>query len=344
MIKKVLKLFFPLFLILIFFLLFSIFNPFWQAESREVVVKIEEGEGLMKTVNKIKKKGVIKFSFPFLSYVIMTGNNDKLQAGKYSFSEGMSVIDITNKIASGEVVEKKVTIAEGWSLIDLAKHLEEVGFCTKEELFLVTGLSKPAADILGFEKIPHDLNNYEILKNLPKNSSLEGYLFPDTYRVTNDDPKVLINQMVSNLETKIKPYLSEIKKSGKNPHEVITMASLIEKEVVKQEDKRLVSDILWRRIKAGIPLQVDATVNYVTGRKNTDVLVSETEVDSPYNTYKYLGLPEGPISNPGIESIKAAINPKSNDYWYYLSKPETKETIFSRTHKEHIQIKSKYLK
>lgn len=344
MIKKILKIIFPVSLTLIIFLLFFIFNPLWQANSEEIVVKVEEGDGLMQTVSKIKDEGVIKFSFPFLSYVMITGNSDNLKAGKYRFSKNMNIIDITNKITSGEIIEKKITIIEGWSLIDIAEHLEEVGFCTKEELFLITGLSKPQARILDFEKMPHELNGYEILQNLPKDASLEGYLFPDTYKVKNGDPKVLLNQMVSNLETKIKPYLPQIKESGKTPHEIITMASLIEKEVISKKDKRMVSDILWRRIRAGIPLQIDATVNYVTGHNNTNVLISETEIDSSYNTYKYLGLPEGPISNPGLESIKAAINPKSNDYWYYLSNPETDETIFSRTHREHIQAKNKYLK
>jgi UPF0755 protein len=118
----------------------------------------------------------------------------------------------------------------------------------------------------------------------------------------------------------------------------------LEKEVITLEDKRKVADILWRRIEAGMPLQIDATVNYVIGKKGIDVTIKETEVDSLYNTYKYKGLPKGPICNPGIESIEAVVTPIENNYWYYLSDPATGETIFSRNHNEHIQAKNKYLR
>ena len=121
------------------------------------------------------------------------------------------------------------------------------------------------------------------------------------------------------------------------------MASLIEKEVKTPEDKKIVSGILWKRLENSIPLQVDATISYITGKKGDSVSIEETKIDSPYNTYKYKGLPLGPISNPGLESIIASIYPENSDYWYYLSTPEGK-TIFSKTLEEHNIAKAKYLK
>ena len=121
------------------------------------------------------------------------------------------------------------------------------------------------------------------------------------------------------------------------------MASLIEKEVQSTEDMQLVSGILWKRLKNDMPLQVDATVTYLTGKRSTGVSTEDTKIDSPYNTYLYRGLPLGPISNPGTESIEAALHPKTSSYWYYLSAPDGK-TIFSTTYEQHVQAKQKYLK
>jgi len=119
------------------------------------------------------------------------------------------------------------------------------------------------------------------------------------------------------------------------------MASLLEKEVISFEDKQIVSGILWKRLRAGIPLQVDATL--LCAREKNKVSLEDTKIDSPYNTYQHLGLPLGPICNPGLESIKAAVYPKDSPYWYYLSKPN-KETVFSKTLEEHNLAQAKYLK
>ena len=136
---------------------------------------------------------------------------------------------------------------------------------------------------------------------------------------------------------------TEILGQEKTIFEIITMASLLEKEVKAFEDKKLVSGILWKRLENKMPLQVDATITYITGKKSSKVSLDETKIDSPYNTYKYKGLPPGPISNPGLESIVAAIYPKKLDYLYYLSTPEG-ETIFSKTFEEHKRAKEQYFK
>jgi UPF0755 protein len=183
------------------------------------------------------------------------------------------------------------------------------------------------------------------LKDKPKSLNLEGYIFPDSYKIRKEETiEDIINKTLQNFDKKVTPELrQEIEKQNKTIFEIITMASLLEKEVKTLEDKKIVSGILWKRLENNMPLQVDATISFITGKKDANISIEETKIDSPYNTYKYKGLPLGPISNPGLESIIAAIYPESSDYWYYLSTPEG-ETVFSKTLEEHNIAKAKYLK
>jgi len=202
-------------------------------------------------------------------------------------------------------------------------------------------------EVAGFPLIENnlqeDFTEFKFLKDKPLDKNLEGYLFPDTYNIEkNDGVKKIVEKMLENFGIKLDSQLrEEIQKQGKSVFEIITMASLIEKEVRIYIDKETVSGVLWKRLDSNMPLQVDATIVYVTGKKT--VSKEETKIDSLYNTYKYLGLPFGPICNPGLDSIKAAIYPKESKYWYYLSTLEG-ETIFSRTLEEHNMNKAKHLK
>jgi UPF0755 protein len=215
----------------------------------------------------------------------------------------MNVKEIAKIITSGKIKTVKITIPEGYTIKDIEEKL-----------------------------------NIKI-----ENKALEGYLFPDTYYLPFGFlAEDLIKVMRENFENKIAPYKKDIEARGKTIHQILTLASLLEKEVKTKEDKELVAGILWKRLKFGMPLQVDATITYLTGKKTTKIGKEDLEIDSPYNTYKYKGLPPGPICNPGLESILAAIYPEESDYWYYLSTPEGK-TIFSKTLKEHNVAKAQYL-
>ncbi len=162
---------------------------------------------------------------------------------------------------------------------------------------------------------------------------LEGRLFPDTYEVS---PAAAAEELVTLMTDTFE------KKVGAISKDALIMASILEKEVRGLEDKRIVSGILQKRLQVGMALQVDATINYITGKRDSQVSRADAAIDSPYNTYKYRGLPPGPISNPGLESIQAAQEPEKSPYWYYLSTPEGK-TIFSKTSDEHAQAKAQYL-
>lgn len=282
-----------------------------DSDSEETITfLVKKGEGAKEIALNLKDQGLIRYGSFFRAYVLIYDQADKLKAGEYELSFSMNIPEITNKLVFGDRIKKIITIIEGWNLKDVEKYLKEQG------INLEQGLTP----------------------------GLEGYLFPDTYEISPEDGiNEIIKIMLDNFEKKITPELKEkIQSQEKTISQIITMASLIEKEVRTPEDKKIISGILWKRIKAGMPLQVDATVTYITGKKSIEILKEELEIDSPYNTYKYKGLPLGPICNPGLESILAAIYPQESEYWFYLSTPAG-ETIFSKTLKEHNAAKAKYL-
>lgn len=304
----IISFFFIFFIFAIIFFGIFIFQGIYlpkDLEGKGQLFSINKGEDIFTIGDNLKKSGLIKEKYSFILYSFLSGKYKKLKAGKYFLSPKMSVKSIVDKIFAGDIAKKRVTIPEGFTV----KQIEEL-----------LGLDLPG-------------------------ENLEGFLFPDTYDFYIDiKGEEVVKIMKKNFERKLNQELKEeIERQGKTIFEIITMASLIEKEVKTKEDKEIVSGILWKRLSVNMPLQVDATINYITGKKTTRISIEETKIDSPYNTYLNTGLPPGPIANPGLESIKAALYPKSSDYWYYLSTPDGK-TIFSKTLQEHNLAKAKYLK
>ena len=314
-------------------------------EQTEKVFEVKKGESIFEIAKRLEEAGLIKNKYLFLCITIFKGKERQLKAGKYILSPSMTLQEILDILSKGKTPIVKITIPEGWNLKEIAQYLEEKGLCQKEEFFEIVGWQ--GVDYSKEKNLPQaqDFSNkFPFLKDKPKNVSLEGYLFPDTYFVKKTATcQEIVKMFLENFSKKLTPDLQEeIKKQKKTVFEIVTMASLLEKEVKTKKDKEIVAGILWKRLKAGIPLQVDATITYITGRKTTKITFEELQIDSPYNTYKYLGLPLGPISNPGMESILAAIYSKQSNYWYYLSTPEGK-TIFSKTLSEHNKNRAKYL-
>jgi len=307
-------------------------SPSAPSDEQLRIFTVRKGEGLSEIAHELKREELVKSKLLFSIYVFMKGKHNSLKAGEYSLSPSMSISEIAQKIIQGKTAGTKITIIEGWNLQDIAQYLEEKGICQKES-FLET--TDSAADF-----VP----DFDFLQDKPEETGLEGYLFPDTYQIKKtDSAEDITRMMLVNFDKKMTPEIrSEIRDRGKTIFEIVTMASLLEKEVRTKEDKEIVAGILWKRLKYGMPLQVDATVSYITGKKTTKVLIKDTKIDSPYNTYKYPGLPIGPICNPGFESILAAIRPQESNFWYYLSTPEG-ETIFSPTLKHHNWAKNQYL-
>jgi len=327
-----------LLLLLIFCLLTLcalIYIPKNVGEKEKIYFTAEKGQGSTIISNRLQQEGLIIWAPVFQFYVFTRGISSKLQAGEYELSKSMSINEIAEKLYRGEVATEEITVIEGWNLRDIAQKLADLELFQKEDFFTLAGFP------LNENGNPKDYSqDFSFLKDKPKNLNLEGYLFPDTYEIrkgaTTDE---LIKKALFNFEQKIAPYRDKISASGKKIFDIITIASMIEKEVKTLEDKKLASGIIWKRLKVGMALNIDATLTYILDRS----LNIDTKIDSPYNTYKYGGLPLGPICNPGLESIQAAIYPKESPYFYYLSAPDGK-TIFSKTLSEHNLAIEKYLK
>lgn len=328
-VKKTIISFFILFL---GFYFWEIYFPFsFNGSPKEIIYEVKKGSGAGEIAADLQKSEIIKNRQFFVLHAFVSGDFRKLQAGKYKLSSSISISEIVKKIARGEAEKNRITIIEGWNINDIGEYLDKNGYYQKED-FLNSA-----------EKNWND--EFSFLKNGSNKLKVEGYLFPDTYEVSQKSaPDDLIKKALANFDKKLTQEMKkEIFLRGKSVFEIIIMASMIEKEVRFMEDKKIVSGILWKRLESGMPLQVDATINYITGKKNSRAEISDTKIDSPYNTYGHRGLPAGPISNPGIESILAAIYPVETDYWYYLSANGTGETIFSKTLDEHNQSAARYL-
>ena len=306
---------------------------------QKVRFSVEKGEGAKEIAADLKEVDLIKYSSIFRVYALVTGASKNLQAGDYLLSPDMNIPEIIEMMVSGQILKKKITILEGWDLNKIGTYLEDNEIGSREEFFKLVGqpVSGYPSDLV------KDFNqDFDFLKDKPKSSNLEGYLFPDTYEVlASDDLESIVKKILSHFDKKFSSSLEdEIARQKKSIFEIITMASLIEKEVRTFEDKKIVSGILWKRLGIDMPLQVDASIIYITGREMTR---EQVYLNSSYNTYRNKGLPPGPISSPGLESILAAAYPTGSDYFYYLSAPSGK-TIFSRTLDEHNIARNKYLK
>lgn len=308
---------------------------------------IEKGEGVHEISQHLAEQNFIKNKFVFETYVWFKKIQSNFKAGEHVLRENMRMWEIVKVLTSaGETNERDIKILEGWNNMEIAEYLDGEGVVGKDWFFSVLENYNSGND-----------ENYEFLKDRSAGATFEGYLFPDTYRIYKEFPaefldegkdedyvmaEHIIKKMLLNFDQKLTADLrAEISRQKKSIFEIVTMASVIGKEA-RGEDLAKVADIFWRRIDEGIALQSDATVNYATGKYETQPSFDDLKVDSPYNTYKYRGLPLGPIGNPGLAAIRAAIYPETNDYWFFLHAKDG-QTIYSRDFDEHKANKAKYL-
>ncbi|MDP2709546.1 MAG: endolytic transglycosylase MltG [bacterium] len=336
MLKKIL-----IILIVIFaagFLYWNNLNSPVDKQGREQVFTVSKGETIMQIADNLNKANLIKSTFYF-RYVIWREDLG-IQAAEYLISPALSAREIIKILSAGQALrrDKTITLIEGWNMKDMADYLEKKGAVSAAE-FSRLAQSSGAEWKLSF-------NRSEFLADAPKSAGLEGYLFPDTYRIfAGASEQDVIKKMLDNFEKKLTAQMrADIAGQNKSIYDIITMASLIEKEVRTADDMKIVSGVFWNRIEAGMPLQADSTLSYIYNDKIGGHTIEQTKIDSPYNTYKYRGLPPGPIANPGLNAITAAIYPTETDYVYFLSDPETGKTIFSKSLAEHNANKNKYLR
>lgn len=313
---------------------------------------VEKGESVYGLSERLNSEGIIYTPALFRYYLKWRGIDRQIQAGEYTVDPPVTIARIAKTFrAQPTEAERTITIIPGWDWRDISEYFEKEGIASEEDFYALAGeparFYDPPQAAVGANRLapvlPFDL---AVLQDWPRIVSYEGYLAPETYRIFSD--ATLAEIIAKLMAERDKQFTAEmydaIKASGRTVHEILTVASLVEREVKKKEDRHKVADIFWRRVNAGWGLQADSTVHYASGRKG-DVFTTkkERELDSPWNTYKYAGLPPSPICNPSFESIQAAIYPEKNEYWYFLTTLEG-EVKYAQTLEEHNRNVGKYLR
>lgn len=324
-----------LFLFCLIFLSLLSFYLWWSIATRPVSSEktkrrfvITRGLNTTQIAKKLKNEGIIRSDLAFKFYVQLRGFSKKIKAGEYSLYLSENVF---------QVVERLVQGPEGvWITLPEGLRMEEVGAKLAKEL----GVENPQAFFSEF---------------LRAANGKEGYLFPDTYLLPREiSPSNVVSVLTNNFRTKVAELESDLSKSQLSLPEVIVLASIVERETKTDEERPMVAGILLKRLKAGWPLQTDATIQYVVGTSNCQKdpfdckwwpVLSKTDlnVESRFNTYKYKGLPPSPIANPGLSSIKAVIYPQNSDYWFYLHGKDG-NVYYASTLEEHQKNIGLYLK
>lgn len=277
---------------------------------------IDRGQTLFSVSQELFDDGVIKSKRAFEIAMITIGSEKNISDGEYFFSERMTVIEVAMRISGKQfgIDKKQVTFPEGFTVVEMANRLVSVFPDFDRELFLL----------------------------LAKDD--QGFLFPDTYGFFPSlAPDIVVTTLKRNFEKRIASIENEFAQSKFTREEIVTMASIIEKEARGENDREVISGILWKRIEIGMPLQVDAPFLFLLGKQSSDLTLKDLAMDSPFNTYRYKGLPPAPINNPGLASIKAALNPKASPYLYYLHDADG-GIHYASTYKEHQANIKKYLK
>ena len=289
-------------------------------------ISFPAGSGIRKLANELKAGGVIRSSLHFVLMTRLRGDAQRLKAGDYHFSDDMTPDVILKKIVSGEADYRKFALPEGYSIYQAAELLEQKGYFRKD-VFLEKCRDKSLLGRLGVRE-----------------ASAEGYLYPATYNISrNGSEEQLLEQMVGQFNKAYAIMLGIEDKFNFSRHEIITLASIIEKEAVSSEEKPLISSVFHNRLRIGMPLQSDPTAVYGVRAFSGRINKADIKRPSPYNTYLNKGLPPGPIGNPGKDAIQAAINPAKTDFLYFVARQNCTHQ-FSKNLVDHNRAVVRYLR
>ena len=302
-----------------------------NAEDINIIFK--KSQTLEQVAKQLQEKKVIKSEDTFIYYANKKGLKGGVKEGNYIIKPKTNLNNLITKFKNGKSEFTIITIPEGYSLYKIASMLEKNNLVKKE-------------DILN-EKLSVLKNNTLLLSKNDVYYDLEGYLFPDTYYILKGSTKEeIINIMVDRFKTVFTDkYKAQTKELGLDVNQVMTVASLVEREAANDSERSRIAGVIYNRLKKGMPLQVDAAVIYAKtrGEKSIDKVYYNTlKTKSKYNTYLYKGLPPGPIASPGKASIEAALYPEKNDYLYYVANGD--KHVFSKIYKEHLSNQKKYIK
>ncbi|MBE8954253.1 MAG: endolytic transglycosylase MltG [Quinella sp. 2Q5] len=297
-------------------------------EEHAIHVKIREGLSTAEIADRLSEKGVIGSTIKFRILARIYGYDDKLRPGSYSFTPDMNIDAVFAKLLTGEKRLVRFTIPEGFGVKEIAERLNNLDLADKDDFL------KAAADFAPYDYMRKHENVF---------FAAEGFLFPDTYAVESDvDVDELLTLMAKTFDDKLTPSMRKrAEEAGLSVYELTTLASLVEREVRFPEDRPIVAQVLLKRLKLNMPLQTDATLQYLRDVPKEDLSIEDTKVDSPYNTYQHVGLPPGPIASPGMASIQAVLHPAETDYLYFVA-DRRGHNHYAFTYEEHLELVNKY--
>jgi UPF0755 protein len=296
-------------------------EPFRGYTAAEQFIDVTPGQGSMTIGRRLVEAGVVRDELTFRIALLISGQARDLKAGEYRFDQSLSALQVIDRLAKGDVYTQPLTFAEGLTIAEMAKVFEERGFGSAQEF---SQAAKETSLIRDLDSAARDL---------------EGYLFPETYTLPRRALAAdLVKQMVSLFKRKFDDDLrAAATASGLSIREVVTLASLVEKETAQVSERPLVAAVYHNRLAQHMPMQADPTVIYAlekSGRFNGNLRRDDLQLDSPYNTYRYAGLPPGPIASPGLDSLKAAVHPADVKHLYFVSRNDGTH-VFADTLDEH---------
>jgi peptidoglycan lytic transglycosylase G len=315
-----------------------IWNGLRPTSAGEAVkVELKQGASPFQFAEALEEQGVIRDAFLFKYYLRYKHEGPRFQAGVYELKPGMDKQALIAKLNAGDVLKAETirfTIPEGFTVEQIAGTLSAAGYGDKASFMTIADKDQAWPDT-------------DAAKNIPKDGKLrhrlEGYLFPETYELPKDSkPEAIIDRMMQELDRKLdnlpENWEDQLAANEVDFHQMLTVASLVEREVVVDSERPIVAGIIYNRLKKGMPLQIDATVQYLLDKQKERLMESDLQVESPYNTYKIKGLPPGPIASPSFKSIEAALYPEKTDYYYYVTKKDGSHGhLFAETLKQHNQ-------
>lgn len=305
-------------------------TPVIAGDQEEILFNIKKGDNSKAIADRLIEQNLILDADAFKLYARLNNLDKEIKTGRFGLTKGQNAIEILTKITSNQQKELIVTIPEGSNIREIDQLLTEQGIITAGEFTSATQA------FTNYEKYPF-LNRTEI-ESLKY--PLEGYLFPDTYYISASDfhPDQLISLMLKTFQSKAVSFLEE---SNYSIEDTVNVAAMIEEEANQDQDRPIISGIIWKRLEEGWLLGIDATLLYESD--NRTITYQDLQEDHPYNTRKNAGLPPGPITNPGLESLKAAAQPEASSYYYYLTSSKTGDMVYAETDAQHNQNKREHL-
>jgi UPF0755 protein len=286
-------------------------------------IRVNQGSTVDEVAGNLQAKGIIDSGFRFKLLARWNNLSSKLKAGGYVISQGMTYQEIIDILASGQTAAFLITVPEGYNVEQIAALLEEKGIGKKEAIL----------------ELAKNFSAYDYMTdNEDTRYRAEGFLFPDTYEIANDETaenvfKMMAKEFDNKFTEEMRERAAEMELSIRD---VVTLASLVEKEARYEEDRPIIAQVFFKRLEIGMPLQSDTTIQYLLDAPKEEVLIADTKLDSPYNTYQNMGLPPGPIANPGLASLKAVLYPADTDYLYFVA-DKNGRNHYTKSYAEHLE-------